>query len=105
MAAGNKTYYCNLLRRRERTPTFAADLRKPLNKPRMTVNDNPKLTGSTLQNRRLYQAVRAARLGNPNGLRLAGRRAALPPARRAELTMAVMGSLVIFLLLLLVVVR
>ncbi|NJB85375.1 hypothetical protein GGR26_001120 [Lewinella marina] len=64
----------------------------------------PKPTGSTLVNRRLYRAVRAAQLGSSDGLRLAGRRSALPPARRTELAMAITGSLLIFFLLLLVVI-
>ncbi|THH41455.1 hypothetical protein [Neolewinella litorea] len=67
----------------------------------MNPNQTPKPTGSILQNSRLYRAARVARLDNPEGLRLAGRRSALPPARRTEVMMAITGSLLIFFLLML----
>ncbi|WP_116124392.1 hypothetical protein [Lewinella sp. IMCC34183] len=69
----------------------------------MTPLHTPKPTRSPLQNRRNNRAVRAAALHESPGLRLAGRRTALPPARRAEVVMAVAGSLIIFLTALLTV--
>lgn len=67
----------------------------------MTNLHAPRPTRSTLQNRRLNRAMRADQLGNPDGLRMASRRSALPRARRQDIAVAITGSLLIFLLLLL----
>ncbi|MCP9235187.1 hypothetical protein [Lewinella sp. JB7] len=69
----------------------------------MTHFETPRPTRSTLLNRRVNRAVKAHQLGNPNGLRLASRRSALPPARRQDIGVALTGSLVVLLLTLLLV--
>ena len=58
----------------------------------------PRPTRSTLLNRRLNRAIAASQLGNPDGLRLASRRSALPKAHRYDVAIALTGSLLIFLL-------
>ncbi|MBB4077930.1 hypothetical protein GGR28_000531 [Lewinella aquimaris] len=65
--------------------------------------ETPRPTRSTLLNRRVNRAVKAHQLGNPNGLRLASRRSALPPARRQDVAIAITGSLVVLLITLLLI--
>ena len=67
----------------------------------MTPTHHPRPTGSTLQNRRLNLAIRAAQLEAQHGLRDAARRSALPPARRRDVAVATVGSLLLFFLVLL----
>ena len=80
------------------TRTFAASKQTT---PDMANQHTPRPTRSTLQNRRLNRAIRAAQLGNADGLRTASRRSALPRARRQDVAVAITGSLLIFLLVLL----
>ena len=61
----------------------------------------PKATRSTLQNRRLNRSHDVFNTASDNGLRVVARRSALPPTRRSELAITVVGSLLILLLALL----
>lgn len=64
----------------------------------------PKPTRSTLQNRRLNRAVRATQLDVHPGMRTVSRRAQLPRAGRGETALALAGSLLIALILVLTIV-
>jgi hypothetical protein len=66
-------------------------------------NDLPRPTRSTLQNQRLNRAIRAHQLGQPRGLRTVARRSDLPKARSRDIAVAITGSLLIFLLALLLI--
>lgn len=61
----------------------------------------PKATRSTLQNRRLNQAIRATQLDIHPGMRTVSRRAQLPRAGRSDFALATAGGLLIFLLVML----
>ncbi len=64
-------------------------------------NQLPRPTRSTMVNKRLNKAINAMNGHYPqdNGLRIAGRRSALPRARRRDLTAAVTGAMIILSLL------
>ena len=81
------------------TPTFAADLQTaPVNTIFMAPIHTPKATRSTLQNRRLNQALKGAQFSETNGMRLPARRSTLPRAHRTEIALAAVGSGLIFVL-------
>ncbi len=63
----------------------------------MQALQNPKATRSTLQNRRLNQAIRAHQLHETEGLKIVARRSVLPRAHRADVALAVTGGLLITL--------